>query len=293
MNLEQQKIVNNLTIISYISNTQNGDSFKKCLLICKYFHQVDKTFDGNTKVDNKNYRLYLESKYKILYNYVKDILPNNNYMEPNTIFIAIESYIVNTAEKMCIDLLDHHKPLILKELISNNIIPVYIIDFYLAGTHIGGSEKRGWDQKEKDDMIDFVVQNSIMVSEYANNAIQLGYDGKIYINNLKDFDMLGRNVHESFSMDQMQKKMILAEKDYEEKEYEKSLQKGIDEFIKEDESDDYDSVPHFSISGEKCLRKCELRKWPDKDWTTAECACPVQKKGWFGLFYDVEKCEKC
>lgn len=293
MNDKQKIIYKEIQAVKY-TDLKIGNDFQKWLKTCEYIYTQ---LDTINKEDRKN---YLVAAYKIIHKAVEEA--NNvgysaeiNVLPAETVVVLVTDYLEKLSRDICNSLLKFYKFLIIRKLFSNKAFTKLVIQFYLDGTHIGGREQRGWSNDEINTIVKFATSNLDVIVEYGTKAIFLDTNGYIMIKDPKDLDTLGKNIHASFSMWQMQKKMDQAEKEYKEKQFEKAIEEGVKSFLEESKEDDYAKVPPFSIEKNQCIDKCIRKVWKDK-WDGREvCACPVQKQGWMGPYQEIERCndEEC
>lgn len=287
--MNQAQILDNIKSINYVVNTKTGGKFRTFINICKYFYDLHL---GD--VTNEELKMILVSQYKIIYDIFIKLMPDKSDMgrifDPDTMKIVTPEYIKIKSDEICQRLLSYYKFIILTELIQSNSVNLiqHVVDYYLAGTHIGGSSKRGWSEEERQDIISFAKANPKIIEMYAEDSIRLDYNGFLYVNDIAKFDEFGRNIHASYSMYKVETGMKKAELEHQQLQFDKSVTKGVEDFLSEGLEESY-NIPHISIESGECIRPCDRRLWPGK-WSTEECACPVKKKGWLGEYIEIEKC---
>jgi hypothetical protein len=287
MNKEQKKVYSKINNIQY-TDISIGNEFQKWLKTCEYI------YTNLNYIKEVNKKDYLLASYKIILKAVKEAENIGYEIDPRIVLseecasIIVPSFLEHICKELCRKLLEFYKFIIIRKLFSNDIFIKLVIKFYLDGTHIGGKEKRGWNPKEVDEIVKFCKNNLDIMVRYGMETIYLNTNGKIMIRDYNDLDKLGSNIHASFSMYQIQKKINEEEKKYKEKQLEQNIQK----FIEETKSDDYTNLPPKSILGNQCVDFCTKKIWKNK-WNNKKiCACPVQKTTWFKSYHDIEKCHE-
>ena len=282
----KQQILDSVKTINYVSNTKTGEKFKVFLNICRYFYDIKSLSDLDSM------KMELLSQYKIIYDIFMKLMPDKSdigrIFKPDIMTVVTPEFTKMKSDEICKKLLSYYKFTILTELIESSDLIKYVVEYYLVSTHIGGVEKRGWDENEKRDIISFAKSNPEVIEMYAEDSIMLGYDGFLHINNKKKFDNFGKNVHASYSMYKIESGIRRAELEHQQLEFDKSVSKGVHDFLQESLGEIYDTL-NISINFNECIRPCDKRVWPNK-WSTKECACPVKKKGWLGEYVEIEKC---